>query len=364
MSTLLWANLLQRPTRTAVSTFAVAMAVILILLLVGLSNGLLNDSASRTQNTGADILFQPSGASLFFAMNSGTLPIKLIERISPLDGVEALAPVLMNFSMSQFGLTFGIDLESFNKFPGRLHLVEGRFFQSDYEVIIDELFAKTRKLKLGDTLTILSQDFKVAGICRAGLAVVRVFIPLRTMQQLTGAIDKASLIFIKCRSKELVDPIYQRLLADYHGYTITKTADLPLLMSESTPFLKEFTLTIICVSVLISFLVILLAMYTSIFERTREIGILKSMGASKGFIVGSILKESLLICCLGDLLGILLSYGIRRLIMVKFPTMKIEIPLDWLLWASLLGFLGGTLGSLYPAIKAARQDAVVALSHE
>jgi putative ABC transport system permease protein len=162
MSTLLWANLLQRPTRTAVSTFAVAMAVILILLLVGLSNGLLNDSASRTQNTGADILFQPSGASLFFAMNSGTLPVKLIERIARLEGVEALTPVLMNFSMSQFGLTFGIEQESFNKFPGRLHLVEGRFFESDYEVIIDELFAKTRKLKLGDTLTLLSQDFKAS----------------------------------------------------------------------------------------------------------------------------------------------------------------------------------------------------------
>jgi putative ABC transport system permease protein len=184
------------------------------------------------------------------------------------------------------------------------------------------------------------------------------------MQQLTGAIDKASLIFIKCRAKETVDPVFQQLQTAYHGYVITKTADLPLLMSESTPFLKEFTFTIVCVSVLISFLVILLAMYTSIFERTREIGILKSMGASKGFIVGSILKESLLICCLGDLLGIGLSYGIRRIILVKFPTMQIEIPMDWLLYASLLGFLGGTLGSLYPALKAARQDAVVALSHE
>jgi putative ABC transport system permease protein len=364
MSTLLWANLLQRPTRTAVSTFAVAMAVILILLLVGLSNGLLNDSASRTQNTGADIIFQPSGASLFFALNSGTLPIKLADRIATVEGIEALTPILMNFSVSQFGLTFGVDLASFNKFPGRLHLVEGQFFQSDFEVIIDDLFAKTRKLKIGDTLTLLSQDFKIVGICKSGLAVVRVFIPLRTMQQLTGALDKASLIFIKCRSKNEIEPIFERLQSDYKGYNIVKAADLPMLMSESTPFLKEFTFTIVCVSVLISFLVILLAMYTSIFERTREIGILKSMGASKTFIIVSILKESVLICFLGNLMGIVISYGIRRIIMVKFPTLRIEIPLDWLVWASLLGFLGGTLGSLYPAYKAARQDAVVALSHE
>jgi putative ABC transport system permease protein len=364
MSTLLWANLLQRPTRTAVSMFAVAMAVILILLLVGLSNGLLNDSATRTQNSGADIIFQPSGASLFFALNSGTLPVKLVERMAPIEGIEALTPVLMNFSVSEFGLTFGIDWASFNKLPGRLHLLEGQFFQADYEVIIDDLFAKTRKLKIGDSMTMLSQEFKIVGICRSGLAVVRVFIPLRTMQQLTGAIDKASLIFIKCRSKEEIAGVFQRLQTEYKGYNIVKAADLPMLMSESTPFLKEFTLTIICISVLISFLVILLAMYTSIFERTREIGILKSMGASKGFIIGSILKESVLICLLGNLLGILLSYGIRRIIVAKFPTLKIDIPLDWLLWASLLGFLGGALGSLYPAYKAARQDPVVALSHE
>lgn len=364
MPSLLFANLIQRPTRTLVSMFAVAVAVILILVLVGLSNGLLNDAARRTQSTGADIIFQPSGASIFFAFNSGTLPVKLIDHMRAVDGIEAMSPVLMNFSVNEFGLTFGIDVESFNQFPGRLQILEGRLFKSDLEVVVDDLFARTRKLQLGRTLRILSKDFTVVGICRSGVAVVRVFIPLRTMQQLTGATDKASLIFVKCSRPELVNQVYDRLRAEYKGYNIIRAADVQNLMADNTPFLKEFTLTIISISVLISFLVILLAMYTSIFERTREIGILKSLGASKAFIIRTILKESVLICSLGCVLGIVLSYIIKNVITTEFPTVQIEIPLDWLLKASLLGLLGGTLGSLYPAYKAARQDPVVALSYE
>jgi putative ABC transport system permease protein len=210
----------------------------------------------------------------------------------------------------------------------------------------------------------LNQDFKIVGICRSGIAVVRVFVPLRTMQQLMGALDKASIIFIKCQEPDQVKTVFAQLQSEYRGYNIVKAAELQSLMADNTPFLKEFTLTIISISVLISFLVILLAMYTTIFERTREIGILKSMGASKAFIVKSILRESVVICLLGCLLGIGLSYAIEHVIKAKFPTLQIDIPLSWLWKASLLGMLGGTLGSLYPAYKAARQDPVIALSHE
>ena len=69
-------------------------------------------------------------------------------------------------------------------------------------------------------------------------------------------------------------------------------------------------------------MVILLAMYTTIFERTREIGILKSLGASKGFIVGMILRESVMICCLGLIFGTGASAIIRRSIIAAFPPIQ------------------------------------------
>jgi putative ABC transport system permease protein len=108
----------------------------------------------------------------------------------------------------------------------------------------------------------------------------------------------------------------------------------------------------------------LLAMYTTIFERTREIGILKALGASRSFIVGMILKESAMICGLGVLLGIVASEVIRILIILKYPTFQIAMGAGELSKGIVLGLLAGILGALYPAYKAAKMDPVKALSYE
>src|SRR5204862_25393 len=106
---------------------------------------------------------------------------------------------------------------------------------------------------------------------------------------------------------------------------------------------------IVVVSMLLAFMIILLAMYTTIFERTREIGILKALGASRSFIVGMILKESVMICGLGVILGILASEAIRILIIFKYPTFQIAMGAGELVKGIILGLLAGVLGALYPA---------------
>jgi putative ABC transport system permease protein len=130
------------------------------------------------------------------------------------------------------------------------------------------------------------------------------------------------------------------------------------------PGLKEFRITLILISMSLSFMVILLAMYTTIFERTREIGILKSLGASRGFIIAMILKESVIICCSGALFGIVVSEIIRKIIITKIPTLQVAMSFDDLIRGMILGLIAGTLGALYPAYKAARMDPVRALSFE
>jgi putative ABC transport system permease protein len=115
---------------------------------------------------------------------------------------------------------------------------------------------------------------------------------------------------------------------------------------------------------LISFMVILLAMYTTIFERTREIGILKSLGASRAFVIGMVMRESVLICILGVLLGTGVSELIRKIITWRFPTLQVQMNLNEIAFACMLGLIAGLLGALYPAYKAARMDPVKALSYE
>jgi putative ABC transport system permease protein len=118
------------------------------------------------------------------------------------------------------------------------------------------------------------------------------------------------------------------------------------------------------ISIVISFLVILLAMYTAIIERTKEIGILKSLGATKAYIVKLIMQESLVLCVLGVFVGFGLSFLVKYLMHVYMPMTTVELRASWMLYAALLGFVGGTLGSLYPAFRAARQDPIKALMYE
>jgi putative ABC transport system permease protein len=113
----------------------------------------------------------------------------------------------------------------------------------------------------------------------------------------------------------------------------------------------------------VSSLVILLAMYTTITERTREIGILKSLGASKAYIIGVIEKEAVAISAIGVVAGIVVAliaaFGIERA-----TTLRLEFHWTWILRAALIGLSAGVIGALYPALRAANQEAVKALSYE
>jgi putative ABC transport system permease protein len=364
MENLISANIRSRPTRTFISILAVALGVILMLIIGGIVSGTLNDSLDRTVSMGADYILQPTGSSVFFAFSGADLNANLARVIAKTPGVGAVTPVLSKFNSTDFGLIFGIDMESFDKFSGRLHILSGKASLRDDEVIVDKLYADTKKIVPGTQLTILNNKFTVSGICRPG-AVVRVFVPLNTLQRLNGTPDRVTIMFIKAAPGANVEQVYQELKKTFQDYALVRASDSNMLMANMRlPGLNEFRATIMVVSMLLSFMVILLAMYTTIFERTREIGILKSMGASRKFIVAMILKESAMICSLGALLGIIVSEVIRKIVIVVYPTLQVSMTADDLLKGVIMGLLAGVLGALYPAYKAAKMDPVKALSYE
>jgi len=105
-------------------------------------------------------------------------------------------------------------------------------------------------------------------------------------------------------------------------------------------------------------------MYAAVMERTREIGILKSLGAGKFYIVNVILRETLLISIGGILLGFAVSYAARAALHHKFQTLPILITPDWLVRATVIAIIGSMLGAFYPALKAAQKDPIDALAYE
>jgi len=364
MESLITANIRSRPTRTFISVLAVALGVVLMLIIGGITSGTLNDYVGRTMGVGADFILQASGSSVLYAFSGAALPAKLANKLLEVPGIYAVAPVLAKFNAADFGLVFGIDLESYDKLPGRLQIISGTESLKDDEVIVDDLFAKSHKVGPGSPLIILNHKFTISGICRPG-AVVRVFVPLKTLQEMNTTPSMATIMFIKVAPDASAEAVEKELRSTYPDYTLTSTRDEASLLSGTRmPMLKEFRFTVVLVSMLLSFMVILLAMYTTIFERTREIGILKSLGASRRFIVIMILKESVMISSLGVLLGIGISEIIRKAIIAAFPTLQVAMALGDVFNGCILGLIGGTMGALYPAYKAARMDPVKALSYE
>ena len=134
--------------------------------------------------------------------------------------------------------------------------------------------------------------------------------------------------------------------------------------STNIPGLETFINAMIMLAITIGLLVIFLTMYTTVIERTRDIGVLKSLGANHWFVIRALLSESAALCGLGIGAGVGLSYLVRAGFVWKFPTLTILITSGWILRAAGIALLGALFGASYPAWLASRKDAVEALSYD
>ena len=359
------ANLRHRPVRTAVSVLAVAIEVTLILVIVGLVTGMNVETGKRIEGVGADLMFQPPGSSVFLGLNGAVMPMAIGDKLREVEGVEHAAPVVTQFnSQNGFDVVYGIDPDSFASMGGGFNFQSGRIFSEPGEIVIDDLYSAAKELEVGDEFDLLNQTFKVSGVVDHGKGA-RLFLSLSQAQYMTGSQDKASLFYIKCTDPDQTYVVKEQLEAMFPTYPVLPTRDMVAMMANSSlPALDAFLTVVMVVAVSIGVLVIFLSMYTTITERTREIGILRSMGASKGFVVKIILNETLWLCAVGVVIGIGMSYGIAFLVQQVFPTLVIMIPADWILRATILALLSGIFGSIYPSFRAAGHDPVEALAYE
>jgi putative ABC transport system permease protein len=368
MANLAAANVMHRKTRTAVSVLAVAVEVAMVMLLVGMANGTLGDIAERLQNVGADVLFQPPDASLILGATSAVMPMQYIDLIKQVDGVKEVTPVLNWLVAKIKGESravnlWAIDYPTYARISGGFDLVEGRPLAQPYDLVMDTVLAEATGMRVGDMLPMLNHEFRLAGITRAG-AGGRLYARIEDVQDAIGTPDKASFFLIKGRSASEADKVAKALQEKFKGHKITPIAQVSKVMQDNAGGLQQFKQALTGMAVVISFLVVLLAMYTTIIERTREIGILRAIGASQGKVVQLVIVESFLICLAGVVVGIILAIAGRWGLPRAFPTLSIELSRQWALIASSLGLAGGLLGSLYPALKAARMDPVQALNFE
>ncbi|MGB8010805.1 MAG: ABC transporter permease, partial [Terriglobales bacterium] len=306
MNRMIVGNLVHRPLRSMISVVAVALEVTMILLIVGLSLGMLQDTRTRTAGIGADVLVLPPGSSFITAFSGAPMPIKVGGVLAKLPHVKSVAPVITQVaSTGTLEIIAGIDLPSYESMSAGFHYLDGGPFQAPYDVLVDDLFAKSKHAKVGDPIEILNNKFRICGIVERGKGA-RKFVPLNTLQDLIGASDKATVFYLKLDDPANADAVVAEIknvpgMERYVGNSMASY--LAMMTTSNYPGLSTFIDVVVGISVVIGFIVIFQAMYTAVMERTREIGILKSMGASKVYIVNVVLRETVLLALGGIVLG-------------------------------------------------------------
>jgi putative ABC transport system permease protein len=367
MNKMVVANLVHRPIRSVISVIAISLQVMLILLIVGLCYGIMNDTKSRNAGIGFDVIVQPPGSSFLSGISGAPVSIKVADVLRKMPHVKVVSPIVWQINSSG-GLEVidGIDIANFEELGGPFHFVKGRPFQGPDDMLVDDFIARQKHLQVGDTTSILNHEFRVCGIVENGRGA-RKFVPMKTLQDLTGATDKASVFYLKLddpsNTEAVVDEVKKQ--PGMESYSVRSMADYLSMMTPSNlPGFRPFIGVVIGVSLIIGFLVIFQSMYTAVMERTREIGILKSIGASKTYIVSVILRETLLLAVVGIGLGIAVSLLARLGIEHRWPLVHIDRSSEWMLKATIIALIGAAGGALYPAYKAAQKDPIDALAYE
>jgi putative ABC transport system permease protein len=366
MESLVTNNIRQRPLRALVSVVGVALGVCLVMLFTGLSRGMSRDVQRRASNVRAEIIFtRPGGMDL--TASTTNLSTKYADELLKIEGVAAAVPAIRYVFQSGSGVGFeqveGVDWLPYARMNG-LQIIEGRAPAAHDEVIIDETKAGGgSKYKVGDPMSLFGgQPYRVVGIYTPE-AEARVKATLASMQDALEAPGKCSYILVKVRAGEDPLAVARRIDEKLPGNKIQMTRDLMTNIEKQIPYLGVFLRALVVLAAIVSALVVMLAMYTTITERTREIGMLKAMGASRGYIVSVIEKEALLISLLGLVVGFVVSFA-AGLLIHRVYGLIFEYGWRWGLTAALIGVGGGVLGALYPAMRAANLDPVSALSYE
>ena len=232
-------------------------------------------------------------------------------------------------------------------------------------MLVDTNFAAQRKLKIGDTVNLANTDWTVRGIVGPG-KLGKVFVRKHVLQDISANTAKVSMIYVKVDRPESIQPVIANLRSQLEGYPIYAMEEfLSFITPDKIEGVSAFITVVVGLAVVFGFLVVFLAMYTAVLERTREIGILKALGATSTFILGMLVRETVMIALIGSIIGIALSYVAKWVILSVVPSsLPVMVVPEWWWRAGLISLAGAVLGALYPGTKAARQDTIEALAYE
>ncbi|MFZ1700696.1 MAG: ABC transporter permease [Pyrinomonadaceae bacterium] len=365
MFELVFANLRVRPFRTLISVVGVALGVILVVLFTGLARGMTNDLAKRAANWKAEIVFTRPGGMDATSSNT-SVHLAYVPKLLEIEGVADALPMIRNVSSDTKGTwgirqIDGVEWQPFSEMNG-INLVAGRAAVANDEIVMDERQFETSGLNLGDEHELFGNKmYKVVGVFSPPSGA-RTKMSLTAMQDALQT-DKCTYILVKLKPGYDAASVAARIDEALPGNKVNLTNDLIIDAQQRIPGLNTFLRVLVLLGAFVSTVFVLLSMYTTITERRKEIGILKSLGASTSFIIKTIEGEAFLIGLLGMLLGGIASAAGSAAISRQFG-LAFEFSTNWILIAVAIAIGGSLIGALYPAWRASGIDPVEVMANE
>ncbi len=393
-------NLRRRGLRSWLTMIGIFVSVATIFLLVSLSLGLQGVVEKQFQTLGTDKFFIQSKTGFLGPPGSVggiILTEEDVEVVSKIQGVKDYSYFTAGNAKIEFAketryfLTWGIPTEHMKVYNevGNFKIEDGRNLEKDDKnsVVLGNLF-KTKNIlgnpvNAGDKITINGVDFKVRGIMELvgnpddDRAII---IDMESFRELFGVPERVDYIMVQIDDgeniKEIADRTESRLrkargeTGKNQSFTILTPEELLASFQNILGIITSFLAGVAAISLLVGAIGIANTMYTSVIERTREIGVMKAVGAKNSDIMWIFLIESGLLGLVGAGIGVLLGYGGGKLIefiaanQLNTNLLQAATPIYLIVGCLLFGFLIGAISGTLPARQASGTNVVDALRYE
>lgn len=384
-------NLSNRFLRTGLTVLGVIIGVMIIILLFSLGTAMQNGVEEQFGKLGVKAIRVVPGG--LFGPPSGSMGLTndvkdYIERVNGVDYVQA---VLNDNAIMGYNNKFiSISVVSYDTSLGPKGLVdtdskikEGRYFSSADKdsVLMGYNVAYTlfkKKINVKEGVTIGNKNFKVVGIFeKTGTELDnRVYIPLDTAREMFDKKDYSNGFVVQIQKgqdiEKIAGDIKKELMKKYKDADAFRVFTPEQLLKQIKSILGTIELVLMAIaaiSIVVGAIGIMNSMFTSVLERTRDIGVMRAIGATKKDILLLFLLESGIIGLFGGVIGIILgisfAYFTQYILSLTGSTLlSVEIGVGLIVFSLFFSLLVGVISGLIPAIRAASLQPVEALRYE
>ena len=359
-------NLWRRKTRTLLTMLGVAVGVAAVIVLSAFGAGMASGFGRISSSASADLTVAEKEALLIMM---GTIDEEVGDQIAQMSGVKEVAGTIVGVIQmpdSPYFLVMGEEPRGFT--IGHYRLVDGQPLGGRRQVLLGKLTAKNFKKNVGDTFRINEIGYRVVGIYETGASFEDngAVIGLADAQRAFDKRSQVTYFQIKLDDPRRSDEVRQAIEQRWDDLTTVRSGE-PTKQDQMLAIYNSLGWFLGIFAILVGGLGMMNAMLMSVFERTREIGVLRALGWRRRRIIGMILGEALILSVSGGLLGMLLAIGLLQLASLSAAvggflsgTLDPMLFVQALVIAAVLGMVGG----IYPAWRAARLAPVEAMRAE